>query len=121
MRGVRVLPPMEALDDVVGLLTAGMTAAGCDVSVGTRLPQLFAEAGVGEPDGTDVAGRLVPAAPAAAYVEATFRSVLPAALARGVTTEAEAGAALAALGREVATGGRHTVVLPLLVTAWKRK
>jgi ubiquinone/menaquinone biosynthesis C-methylase UbiE len=120
LRGVRVVPPLESVDAVHGLLMAAMTAAGVDVSVGTRLPQLFAEADLGEPGGTDVAGLLQPAASAAAYLEATFRSVLPAALAHGLTTEGEAKAVLDRLRRDVA-GSRGTVVLPLLVTAWKRK
>ena len=110
VRGVRVAPADGGVDRRGRPPAAGLTAAGCDVSVGTRLPQLFAEAGVGEPDGTDVAGRLDGPRRRGRLLEAMFRSVLPAALARGVTTEAEAEALLAALGREVATGGRHTVV-----------
>jgi ubiquinone/menaquinone biosynthesis C-methylase UbiE len=119
LRGVSSLPALPTMDDVLGLLVAGMTAAGCDVSVGARLPLLFAEAGVGEPDGTDVAGRTETLPSAAAYLEATFRSVLPAALARGVTTETEARDALEALARDVREGAYHQVVLPLLIGAWK--
>ena len=109
------------MDEVERLLVAGMTAAGCDVAVGARLPLLFAEAGLGEPDGTDVAGRLEPVAGAAQYLEATFRSVLPAALARGLTTQGQAEDALAAMRRDVQADPYRPTVLPLLIGAWKRK
>jgi ubiquinone/menaquinone biosynthesis C-methylase UbiE len=121
LRGVSVLPELPTMDEVLALLVAGMTAAGCDVTAGARLPQLFAEAGVGEPDGTDVAGRIEPVRNAAAYLEATFRSVLPAALARRVTTESEAHDALEALARDVRDDMYRQVVLPLLIGAWKRR
>jgi ubiquinone/menaquinone biosynthesis C-methylase UbiE len=121
LRSVSVLPPLPVVDEVHRLLMAGMTAAGCDVSVGARLPQLLAEAGIGAPDGTDVAGRIEAMGPATAYLEATFRSVLPAALARGVTTEREAREALEVLARDSADTPAGLVVLPLLVGAWKRK
>ena len=55
--------------------------------VGARLPELFAQAGVGAPDGTDVAGRLEPLATGQRMLSAVYRSILPAALAHGVTTE----------------------------------
>ena len=121
LRGVSALPALPSMDVVHGLLVAGMTAAGCDIAVGARLAQLFAEAAVGEPDGTDVAGRTEPVGSATAYLEATFRSVLPVALARGVTTETEARDALEAMARDVREGAYHPIVLPLLIGAWKQR
>jgi SAM-dependent methyltransferase len=121
VRGVTVLPALPSLDEVGELLIAGMTAARCDVYAGARLPLLFAEAGIGEPDGTDVAGRLEPVASVAPYLEATLRSVLPAALARGIVTQAQAEDALAAMRHDVLADPYRPTVLPLLIGAWRRK
>jgi hypothetical protein len=103
------------------VLAGAFAAAGCDVHAGARLPQLFAQAGIGPPDGTDVAGRIEPLATGRALFEGTFRSVLPAALAGGITTEADAAAALAALGRDSTRFADRPVLWPLLIGAWKRR
>ena len=50
--------PLETVEEFKRLVVDAFSAAGCDVHVGARLPELFAEAGIGTPDGTDVAGRL---------------------------------------------------------------
>ena len=54
------VPALSSIDDVGRLIVAGMTAAGCEVRVGSLLPHLFGEASLGRPDGTDVAGHLEP-------------------------------------------------------------
>ena len=66
---------------------SGSISAGADSAIGARLPGLFVEAGIGEPDGTDVAGRLEPLATGWQIVAGTARSVLPTAIAAGITTE----------------------------------
>ena len=48
---------------------------------------LFADAGLGAPDGTDVAGRLEPLATGSAPLAGVYRSVLPVALSLGLTTQ----------------------------------
>jgi SAM-dependent methyltransferase len=57
VRSVGVLPALESIDEVVRLVVDAFSAAGCDVRVGACLPELFAQAGIGTPDGTDVSGR----------------------------------------------------------------
>jgi hypothetical protein len=47
--------------------------------------------------------------------------VLPAALARGITTRAAAEAALAAIDRDAGRFLDRPVLWPLLIGAWKRK
>ena len=54
---VDALPPLETMDEWKRVVLGAFTGAGCDIRIGTRLPLLFAEAGLGAPDGTDVAGR----------------------------------------------------------------
>ncbi len=91
------------------------------MSAGTRLPQLFAQAGVGTPDSTDVAGRIEPLATGRIIMESAFHSVLPTALANGVTTETAAAATLASIDRDATRFPDHPVLWPLLIGAWKRK
>ena len=121
IRSAGVLPALGSVSELLRVITAAFTAAGCDVHAGAHLAQLFAQAGAGSPDGTDVAGRIEPLASGRALFESTFRSVLPAALASGVTTKADADAALAAIGRDAIRHADRPVLWPLLIGAWKRK
>ena len=60
LRSVGTLPSLESVDELGRVVIDAFAAAGCDVHVGARLPELFARAGIGAPDGTDVSGRLEP-------------------------------------------------------------
>jgi hypothetical protein len=91
------------------------------VNAGARLPQLFAQAGLGDPDGTDVTGRIEPLAAGRAILENTYRSLLPAAVGHGVTTEQDAVAALASFDRDAIEFADHPLLWPLLIGAWKHK
>lgn len=121
IRSAGVLPALDSIDELVRVMTGAFTAAGCDVHAGARLPQLFAQAGIGDPDGTDVAGRIEPLSSGRALFERSFRSVLPNALAHGITTETAAAAALAAIGRDAIRFADRPTLWPLLIGAWKRK
>jgi ubiquinone/menaquinone biosynthesis C-methylase UbiE len=121
LRGASTLPQLDWADELLRVLTGAFAAMGADVSAGARLPQLFAQAGVGTPDGTDVAGHIEPLATGRAIMEGTLRSVLPAALAHGVTTEAGAARVRASIDRDAARFPDSPVLWPLLIGAWKRK
>jgi trans-aconitate methyltransferase len=121
LRSVSTLPELDSVAEVGRVITGAFGAAGADVSAGTRLPQLFAQAGVGTPDGTDVTGRIEPLATGRILLDRVLHSLLPAALAHGVTTEAGSAAALAALGRDASRFGDHQMLWPLLIGAWKQK
>ena len=119
LRAIGVLPALASVEEVGRVLTGAFTAAGADVSAGARLPVLFAQAGVGAPDGTDVAGRLEPLARGRVVLESVLRSVLPAALTHGVTTETDAAAILSALDRDAARFPDRPMLWPLMIGAWK--
>ena len=121
VRAISVLPTLDSVEELLRVMRAAFTVAGAEVSVGARLPQLFAHAGVGAPDGTDVAGRLEPLATGGALLERTYRSVLPTALAYGITGERDAAATLAAFDRDTAEFADRPMLWPLLIGAWKRK
>jgi 2-polyprenyl-3-methyl-5-hydroxy-6-metoxy-1,4-benzoquinol methylase len=121
LRSISTLPQLDWVGELLRVWAGAFGAAGADVSTGTRLPQLFAQAGVGTPDGTDVAGRVEPLATGRIIVESAFRSVLPTALAHGVTTEADAAAVLASIDRDATRFPDRPLLWPLLIGAWKRK
>jgi len=121
LRSVSTLPELDWVAELLRVWTGAFGAVGADVTTGARLPQLFAQAGVGTPDGTDVAGRIEPLAAGRIIMESTLRSVLPTALAHGVTTEDAAAATLDSIKRDVMRFPDHPVLWPLLIGAWKRK
>jgi hypothetical protein len=118
--GVR--PELPSFAEVTRVMMSTFQAAGADVRTGALLPQFFVEAGAGTPDGTDVTGRVQPlGAGGRAYVEDTYRSLVPAALAHGITTEADSAAMLAELAKDTARFADSPVLWPLMIGAWKRK
>ncbi len=121
VRTADVLPALDTMEEFKRVAIAALAGAGCDVHVGHRLPVLFAEAGLGAPDGTDVAGRLEPFATASRMFAGTYRSVLPVAISRGLTSEERSERWFADLARDARQHGDHAALWPLLIGAWKRK
>jgi ubiquinone/menaquinone biosynthesis C-methylase UbiE len=121
LRSATVLPALDSMDELKRVIIGAFTAVGCDVHAGARLPVLFDQAGLGAPDGTDVAGRLEPLGTGHTLFQRTFRSLLPTALAHGITTEPAAAAALDSVGRDAVRFAGHPLLWPLLIGAWKRK
>lgn len=121
LRTSSVLPELDSLDEFNRVVFAAFTGAGCDIHAGSRLPVLFREAGIGAPDGTDVAGRLAPLSDTSAMLTGVYRSLLPAALASGLTTEEESERWFEELARDAARDGEHAALWPLMIGAWKRK
>jgi SAM-dependent methyltransferase len=121
IRSAGVLPSLASLDECLRVVVGAFAAAGCDVHVGARLPQLFTQARIGAPDGTDVAGRIEPLADAQAMFAAVLRSVLPVAISHGITTEQRGSAALSAIAHDAQRFPDQPALWPLLIGAWKRK
>jgi SAM-dependent methyltransferase len=121
LRTTDVLPDLETMREWKRVAIGAFTGAGRDVHVGHRLPQLFARAGLGAPDGTDVAGRLEPLRTAGPMLDAVFRSLLPAAVALGLTTAADAERWSDEFARDRHDHGEHSTLWPLLIGAWRRK
>jgi ubiquinone/menaquinone biosynthesis C-methylase UbiE len=121
MRSCGVLPALDSIDEWQRVVTAAFAAAHCDVHAGARLPSLFARAGIGAPDGTDVAGRLEPLADAEAAFTGVYCSVLAPAIARGITGEQQAAAWLSEIAHDARCHPDRPALWPLLISAWKRK
>lgn len=121
MRTCGVLPAVESVDELVRVVIDAFSASGCDVHTGARLPDLFAQAGIGAPDGTDVAGRLEPLAHTKGAFTGVLSSVLPAAIAHGLTTDRKGAALISAVERDAGRHPDRPALWPLLIGAWKRK
>ncbi|MBT0770138.1 class I SAM-dependent methyltransferase [Kineosporia sp. J2-2] len=115
------VPPSPASDDVNALLADAFGAIGCDIRTGAKLGSLFAEAGIGAPDGSDIAGTLSALGPGRAMLEGVVRGVLPAAVARGAVDPARAEAVLARVAQEADAHPDRPLLPPLLIGTWKRK
>ena len=91
---------------------------GRDLRFGRKLPLHFVAGGLGEPDGTDVAGELGLTAELGWLYAGVYRSVLPAALRLGLTTEPDSHAFLTEFAT-AATERSRIGLCPLLISAWK--
>jgi ubiquinone/menaquinone biosynthesis C-methylase UbiE len=121
LRSIAVVPALDTIDEFERVAIGAFSDAGCDVHVGHRLPLLFADAGLGAPDGTDVAGRVEPFATAGAMFAAVYRSILPVALSLGLTTEQDAARWLDECAADASAHGDHAALWPLMIGAYKRK
>jgi ubiquinone/menaquinone biosynthesis C-methylase UbiE len=121
LRSIGSLPALDSIEELRRVLLETFSAAGCDVQIGARLPELFAQAGIGAPDGTDVSGRLVPLAEAQSMFIAVYRSLLPTAIAHGITTDQRATATIDGIARDADCCPHRSTLWPLLIGAWKRK
>ena len=119
VRSALTQPSLPGFEQVKGLIMDSFWAAGADPDIGAGLPLLFAEAGIGRPDGTDVAGLLMPLSRGSSMVLDTARSLLPLALAAGVVTAEAAERMLASAVREAGQHPDHQMLWPLLIGAWK--
>jgi hypothetical protein len=82
---------------------------------------MFARAEIGTPDGTDVASRFEPLIDPQRVFLGVFRSVVPTAIAHGITSELQAAAWTAAIARAAARHPDQPALWPLLIGACKRK
>jgi SAM-dependent methyltransferase len=122
VRTAGVVPRLDSVDEFMRVILAAFAARGCDVNVGSRLPEMFARAGIGAPDGTDVAGRLEPLRSAApGLITAVHRGVLATAIAHGITTEARAATWECQIARDARRFPDRPTLWPLMIGAWKRK
>lgn len=115
-----IYPRSEAAVEVQRVFYGVCEKAKRDTRIGYKLPAYFVEAGIGEPDGTDVAGMLSPLAQYKAFTEALYRSVLPLALQWNITTEAQSQRLFEDVSN-ITAQQHHYILWPSLVGAWKRK
>jgi SAM-dependent methyltransferase len=120
-RTIAVAPPLETVAEFRRVFIETITTAGRRADIGHRLPLLLAQAGVGVPDGTDVAGRLESLSKLGPQFADIYRALLPAADSLGITTGGRGVQDLKELVRDVAHHPDHAALSPLLIGVWKQK
>ncbi|MBU2666255.1 methyltransferase domain-containing protein [Actinoplanes bogorensis] len=121
MDSAESFPSLPVTEEWRRVFLGAYEAAGRDYRLGTRLPGLFAAAGIGVPDLTDVAGRFGTMADTAGMLAATYSSIAPVALAKGLITEAQRDEFLAAIARAGREQPEVSMMWPLLIGAGKRR
>jgi SAM-dependent methyltransferase len=121
VRTTSVLPELDSINEWMRVVRAAFEARGADPEVGARLPQLFAQAEIGTPDGTDVAGRLEPLAGCRRFFLGVHQGVAATAIAHGISTERDAAALRAQIACDAERHPDRPVLWPLMIAAWKRK
>jgi hypothetical protein len=115
------VPELDSAEEFYRLTSEVFRRAGRDMGVGLRLPALHIDAGIGLPDGMETAVRAAPLGELAPMYQGVYRSVLPTAIAFGLTTEVEAERWFAAFARDSAGETGHVALWAPLVGTWKRK
>jgi ubiquinone/menaquinone biosynthesis C-methylase UbiE len=87
-RIANLYPKPAALSELLRVKVETEERSGIDAEFAFKLPVLFVEAGIGVPDGTDMDLPMTSLEPFAAMYQTLGRSLLPKAIALGVTTEA---------------------------------
>ena len=121
MRTVDGYPAHDLVAEWRRVFLGAYAAAGRDVRLGLRLPAMFEEAGIGAPDGTDVAGILGTMADSAGMLAATYRSIAPVAIAQGLIDEAQRDRFQAEMAEAAERHPEYTALWPLLIGAWRRR
>jgi SAM-dependent methyltransferase len=121
LTAVAIDPPSPLVDEWRRVFLGAFAAAGRETRMGHRLPGLFAAAGIGAPDGTDVTGRIEPLRAAGGMLVATYRSVAPAAVSLGLVTPEQRDEWLSGMERAMGGQGDDTAMWPLLIGAFKRR
>jgi hypothetical protein len=112
-------PTNEVIERAIDFITTTFSRAGRDAAIGAHVPLLFAEAGVGKPDGLDVSGVMAPLDVMLGQMRPLVRSLTPAATALGIADVA----ALAELDRDLAAQAEIAAFArgPDTIGVWKRK
>ena len=115
-------PPCPELEEFIRVVDGVFEKSDLDPRLGARLPHYLECATGAPPDGIDVSCFIVPGRELREFLLASYRSLLPAALKLGVTTEEQAEEMIAFLeDPEAGAGHSYYWVGALYVAAWKRK
>jgi ubiquinone/menaquinone biosynthesis C-methylase UbiE len=121
LRSLDIYPRPEWWEKFERVFFGVFEQGGRDVQIGHKLPAYFVDAGIGEPDGTDVTSVIGSLVQYGAMLREVYRSLLPRAIQMGLTTETESETFLEELGKAEKSERYYSVLLALLVGVWRRK
>ena len=113
-------PKLDEIGEAIRTFRTVAEEAGGDTRLGFKLPTYFIEAGLGPPDGTDVAALLVELEVGGRMTQAVYDSIFPKAQKLGIADGAGRQRILGAIDEARQSGGRY-LLSPLLIGAWKRR
>lgn len=116
----RVFPEASPANRAVDVVREASRRTGKDERFGSRLPQLFHEAGLGFPDGTDYSSKFEPIARVAPMLRMLLTSLQSTICTTGTLDERGLAALDAALIAEAHASGTYGL-WPGMAAAWKRK
>jgi ubiquinone/menaquinone biosynthesis C-methylase UbiE len=114
-----IYPGLEVWDKFSRFLSGVLSHH--DRHIGYKLPVHLVNAGIGDPDGTDVTGILGSLEQYGELLREIYRSLMPRAIQMGITTEAESEELLETLSAAEKSEQYYSILFPLLIGVWKRK
>jgi ubiquinone/menaquinone biosynthesis C-methylase UbiE len=121
-RTMNLHPKHAAGSELIRVIIETSERAGQDMEFAFKLPVYFADAGVGTPDGTDTDILMTSSEPFITMYITLCRSLLPRAIALGVTSEARMAGVFRELEQAITKGGPSSSALwPAAIGVWKRK
>lgn len=121
MSYTHVYPTTWTFGEFQRVLLGTFEAGGKDYRMGSRMPRLFVDAGIGSPTGTDVYGIIDTLQRIYPMLMAVYQSLLPIALKAGITTPEQSERFLRELPERANDGDYYTGAWPLMIATWKQK
>ena len=118
---INLYPKLEACSELIRVIRETCERFGQDTEFAFKLPVYFVEAGIGAPDGTDVHLPMTPFEPFITHHQALCRSLLPKAIALGITTEARMHSVFRDTEQAAVDGQQHSALWSAMIGVWKRK
>jgi len=112
-------PKLDEMVEAIQTFRTVAERAGRDARLGFKLPTYFIEAGLGVPDGTDVAALLYEIA-VGDLTQAVYNSIFPMAQRLGIADEVSRQRILGAFDEAIQAGGFYGLS-SMLIDAWKRR
>jgi ubiquinone/menaquinone biosynthesis C-methylase UbiE len=113
-------PACPELEEFIAVVDGVFEKAGLDPRIGSKLPHYLERAAEGPPDGVETSGFITPLPDLREFLLLSYKSLLPAALDLGVTTEGKAEKMIAFLEGGAAESPSYWLSA-LYCSAWKRK
>ena len=121
MSFMHMYPTTWTFGEFQRVLLGTFEAGGKDYRIGSRMPRLFVDAGIGSPTGTDVYGIIESLQEIHPMLMAVYQSLLPIALKAGVTNQEQSERFLRELPEQANNGDYYTGTWPLMIATWKQK
>jgi hypothetical protein len=119
MTVVRYFPSSEPHRRAILLLNDLLVAAGKDIEIGARMPELFRAAGIGVPNGCDVTSVVQLMEPGGGNLRGALMAIRDGSIASGHVDAATFDTVVTQLG--AAAGAEVFTRMPDLTSTWKRK